>query len=384
MTRITKVLVAGGGIGGLCTAIGLLRKGVAVDLVEIKPQNTPLGVGIIQPANALRALDDLGVMDKCLAVGFQVDEWRYFEADGTHLHTFKSMRLAGPEIPAYNAVARPVLAAILLDTAQALGVNIRFGVQIDDFVETDKGIDVTLSNGEQGRYDFIVGSEGIRSPLRRRLFGDGYEPEYLGHSVWRVNAQRPPDLTYQPMFWGVGSKAGLIPLSDSTMYLLLVTDEPGNPFYEESLRYDLLKERLQQFGGYIGEVRDNMRPDDNIVYTPVEEVRLPSPWFKGRVLLIGDAAHAGGPHLSQGAAMAIEDAVVLSELVEKRLSVPDMFVQFMERRFERCRFIQDTTRAVGEAGRSSDPEVCATRNANFKNMQHNVPRPHEGVLAQRP
>jgi len=384
MSKIKRVLIAGGGIGGLCAAIGLLRHGIEVDLVEIKQENTTLGVGIIQPANALRALKDLGVMEKCLAAGFQMDEWRYFDAAGTHLHTFRSLRLAGPDIPAYNAVARPAQAKILLDTATELGLRIRFGTEISEIGENGDSVTVTLSDGTTGTYDFVVGADGIRSPLRRRLFGDGYEPISLGHSVWRVNAKRPPELDYQPMYWGVGSKAGLVPLSDSTMYLLLVTDEPGNPLFQKKDMYDLLQQRLQQYGGYIGDVRDTMSRDDDIVYTPVEEVRLPNSWHKGRVLLIGDAAHSGGPHLSQGAAMAMEDAVVLSELAGEGPPVAEIFDRFMERRYERCRFLQTATREVGEVGRIADPDRCAERNANFKNMQHNVPRPHEEVLAQRP
>jgi 2-polyprenyl-6-methoxyphenol hydroxylase-like FAD-dependent oxidoreductase len=379
-----KVLVAGGGIGGLCSAIGLLRQGIAVDLVEIKEENTALGVGIIQPANALRALDDLGLMEKCLAAGFQVDEWRYFDADGTQLHNFRSLRLAGDDIPAYNAVPRPVLARILLDTAYELGARIWFGTEITRHEEVADGIEITLGNGHKDTFDFAIGAEGIRSPLRRRLFGNDYEPQYLGHSVWRVNAKRPPELTYQPMYWGIGSKAGLVPLSQSTMYLLLVTDEPDNPYYPKEDMYGLLRERLKQYGGYIGEVRDNLSPSDEIIYTPVEEVRLPSPWYKGRILLIGDAAHAGGPHLSQGAAMAIEDAVVISELAATGQPVSTIFERFMQRRYERCLYIQNTTRDIGNVGRASDPKVCAARNANFKNMKHDVPRPHEEVIAQRP
>ncbi|MFK4980002.1 FAD-dependent monooxygenase, partial [Klebsiella pneumoniae] len=87
--------------------------------------------------------------------------------------------------PPNNALPRPALHAILTERAEILGVGIALGTTIADLAEDDAGIDVTLSDGRRRRYDLIVGADGIRSPLRRRLFGDGHEPRFVGHSCWR-------------------------------------------------------------------------------------------------------------------------------------------------------------------------------------------------------
>src|SRR6202011_4843982 len=120
------------------------------------------------------------------------------------------------------------------------------------------------------------------------------------------------------------------------MYLLLVTNEPGNPWMPPESLDRLLRERLQSFTApVVTAIRDQINDPSKVIYGPIEEVILPPPWHRGRVLLIGDAAHASGPHVSQGATMAIEDAVVLAELVAHGESVEKTLAKFMERRYER-------------------------------------------------
>jgi 2-polyprenyl-6-methoxyphenol hydroxylase-like FAD-dependent oxidoreductase len=149
------------------------------------------------------------------------------------------------------------------------------------------------------------------------------------------------------VFQGDGTKAGVIPLGADSMYLLHVTAEPGNPRMPEDRRADLLVERLAGYGGLVGELRDSITGSDAVVYSPLHEVLLPAPWFKGRVIVLGDAAHACAPHLTQGAGMALEDAVVLAE----ELDVPDRTVDatlkaFMERRCERVGLVQDVSHGI--------------------------------------
>ena len=123
-------------------------------------------------------------------------------------------------------------------------------------------------------------------------------------------------------------------------------------------------------------------PSD-VIYGPIEEVILPPPWHRGRVLLIGDAAHASGPHVAQGATMAIEDAVVLAELAGEGLPGETVLTRFMARRYERCKFVQDVSRQVGREGNIDDPAACAERNARMREMFRDPkPRPHELRMAE--
>jgi 2-polyprenyl-6-methoxyphenol hydroxylase-like FAD-dependent oxidoreductase len=119
------------------------------------------------------------------------------------------------------------------------------------------------------------------------------------------------------------------------------------------------------------------------VYGAIEEVIIPTPWYKGNILLIGDAAHASSPHVSQGATMAIEDSVVLAELIEHGGTVDKILAQFMERRYERCKFVQDISRRIGEEGNLDDPKLCELRNERMRLAYRDPqPRPHEQKLAE--
>jgi 2-polyprenyl-6-methoxyphenol hydroxylase-like FAD-dependent oxidoreductase len=249
--------------------------------------------------------------------------------------------------------------------------------------QSEDAVDVMLSNGERSAYDLVVGADGIRSKVRKLLFGNQFDPQFTGLSAWRYTTRRPEHLTYQSMYLGVGLKAGLVPLTADTMYLLLVSKEPDNPWIPPDQTAPRLFQYMKSFKGMIGTLRDEVANAREVLYTPIEEVMLPLPWHRGRVVLIGDAAHALSPHIAQGATMAIEDAVVLAELIGKDGAIPDLLTEFERRRFSRCKFVQELSRKTGEDGNLDDPERCRARNENIKRIFSSPqPRPHELILAE--
>jgi 2-polyprenyl-6-methoxyphenol hydroxylase-like FAD-dependent oxidoreductase len=243
---------------------------------------------------------------------------------------------------------------------------------------------VVLSDGSEETYDLVVGADGIRSHVRQMVFGRQFEPQFTGHGVWRFTVRRTPDVTHQIMLYGVGVKAGVMPVSNDQMYLLLVTNEPGNPWMPAENLDRLLRERLQPFTApVVTAIRDQIDDPSKVIYGPIEEVILPPPWFRGRVLVIGDAAHASSPHVSQGATMAIEDAIVLAELIGQNIPGDLVLEQFMARRYARCKFVQDVSRQVGVEGNVDDPVACDERNARMReSFRDPKPRPHERRMAE--
>ncbi len=384
MKPFKRVLIVGGGIGGLTLAVALGRQGLQAEVIELKTENTVQGVGIIQPGNALRALRTIGLMDTCLADGFQIDQYVMYEANGEFIAGMQLMRIAGTDIPAVNGLPRTTLHRILTDAAEAAGARIRLGLTVSSIRSHDDRADVVLSDGSKETYDLVVGADGIRSHVRQMVFGREFDPQFTGHGVWRFTVQRTPDVTHQIMLYGVGIKAGVMPVSHDQMYLLLVTNEPDNPRMAPERLADLLRDRLQPFTApVVTAIRDQIDDPSKVIYGPIEEVILPPPWHRGRVLLIGDAAHASGPHVSQGATMAIEDAIVLAELVGKDLPGETVLTQFMARRYERCKFVQDVSRQVGRDGNINDPAACAERNARMReSFRDPKPRPHELRMAE--
>jgi 2-polyprenyl-6-methoxyphenol hydroxylase-like FAD-dependent oxidoreductase len=355
-TEIRRVLVVGAGIGGLGAGVALARKGIEVRTVELRPQATTYGVGINQPGNSLRALDALGVLDEVCAVGFQFDGWSFHDAQG-NLVVHVDNALGGHAVPNNNGLSRRDLHTILIGAAQRAGVTVDYDVTVADLVHDGDRVHVKLSDGSEDDADLVVAFDGIKSPMRRRLFGDSHEPVFTGCGVWRLTVPRPAEVTDGALFQAVGAKAGYIPLSKDSMYLLLVTPEAEGVHYDESRFADMLRERLAPFGGIIGDIRDAIRDGDDIVYGPLSEVMVPPPWHRGRVLVCGDAVHACTPHLTQGAAMALEDAVVLAEELARARPVEEMLTAFVARRHPRAKVVQDASRAILDAEMSITAET---------------------------
>jgi 2-polyprenyl-6-methoxyphenol hydroxylase-like FAD-dependent oxidoreductase len=349
MERVEKVLVVGAGVGGMAAGAALSQRGVETEVVEIRPDDAHVyGVGINQPGNALRALRQIGVLDEVCSVGARFDGWSFHDAQGKLIVHCPS-QLGQEGVADNNGLSRRDLHSILHRAATASGAGIRYDVTVADVEESDGRVQVTFTDGRQDAYDLVVAFDGIKSKLRRRLFGDAYDPVYSGHGVWRLTVPRPAEAVTASLFQAVGAKAGFIPLSADEMYLLLVTPEPAGRRHPPERFAELLRERLHPFGGIVGDIRDNIREGDDIVFSPISEVMLPTPWYDGRILICGDAAHACTPHLTQGAAMALEDAVVLAEEIAQGRPVDQTLTAFSARRYPRAKFVQEASRGILDA-----------------------------------
>lgn len=355
MNTVSNVLIVGGGIGGLCAAIALRRKGVAVDLVELKTQWTVHGVGIIQQSNVVREMHRLGLLDAYLDAAYAFEDVAIYTTHGEQLARIPGQRLAGPQYPANVGISRRALHKVLSETAIELGTQVRLGTSVESLEQDASGVDVLFSDGSQGRYALVVGADGLFSRVRGLLFGDKYQPRFTGQSVWRHNFSRAAGIDHLANYQGPAGNAGLVPLADDLMYLFTTSHEPGNPWMDPASLADGLRERLAGFGGLIGELRGQIGDSAEVVYKPLEAVFVDEPWYRGRVLLIGDAAHATTPHLGQGAGMAIEDAVVLAEELTAGGDLDDQLRRFMGRRFERCRYISEMSLLAGEKEIQRDP-----------------------------
>src|SRR5260221_6582448 len=155
MKPFKRVLIVGGGIGGLTLAVALGRRGVRADVIELKPEHTVHGVGIIQPGNALRALGTLGLMDTCLAEGFQTDHYVMYDAAGDFIARMQLMRMAGPATPAVNGMPRTALHRILTKAAEKAGARTRLGLTVSSITSHGDRADVVLSNGSEETYDLV-------------------------------------------------------------------------------------------------------------------------------------------------------------------------------------------------------------------------------------
>jgi 2-polyprenyl-6-methoxyphenol hydroxylase-like FAD-dependent oxidoreductase len=351
MAKVERALIVGAGIGGLAAYTSLAQAGIAADVIERTDDVDVYGVGIVQPANSLRVLKRLGVLEEILDTGWAFDNWLFYDHKGNLVVEVPSLLGQGDDVPAEVGLMRPELHRVLIEAAAREGARVRYGTTVADLQQEGERVAVQFSDGSSGDYDLVIAFDGIKSEMRRRLFGDGHEPIYTGAAVWRVGAPRLPEVVCGGLYQSPIRKAGRTPLGEDKMYLLLVTEEPEGVRYAKADLVELMRERLEEFGGTIGEIRDGMNADSEVVYSPLSEVLLPTPWHQGRVVLGGDAAHACVPHLNQGAAMAIEDAATLAEELVAGDMVEAALAAYSARRYPRVQFAQKASRDVLDAER---------------------------------
>jgi 2-polyprenyl-6-methoxyphenol hydroxylase-like FAD-dependent oxidoreductase len=345
MSKIRNVLVVGGGIGGLAAAIAFSRRGVNVTLIEKRPDFNILGVGLGQPANALRIYDKFGLFEEILDTGFTFDTLTFFDAQRRLIAEHK-FQLGDERIPAFCALKRSDLHNILLAAAKRAGARIRLGSCITKWLENnDQHATVEFSDGRQESFDLVAGFDGIRSSTRQYLYGTAFNPRHCGFGAWRVQIPRPDHVKGIEILQGVCGKSGGMPISKDTMYLFNIRPEPVDAFYKPEDLVNLLKERLAQYGDYVATTRENLNEKSDIVYSPLEPLHVPWPWHRNRVAIGGDAAHVVPPHLTQGAAQAVEDAYVLArEMDNADVPVATRLMRYSEQRYARNAFVYSFAR----------------------------------------
>ncbi len=349
MTGVRRVLVVGGGIGGLSATIALRQAGFDVDVVEKNPAWDVYGVGILQPGNALRALNELGLAREAVAQGHPMYGDTTWTADAKTLIADHDWPPLVEGLPPGNGITRPRLHRIFQTHSLASGADIRTGVTFTSLRDESDRVSVDFTDGESRSYDLVVGADGLYSQVRETVFGSNLKAKYTGQVCWRYNLPRIDGLDKIWVYLGTTGTAGFCPLAADLMYILTIEKPPeGAP-----IRLDkqgiaaIYRERLAQFGGPVAEHRELIVDDDAVVYRPVENVLVPPPWYRGRIVLIGDAAHATSPQCGQGAAQAIEDAIVLRQELCRDQPLEAALDSYMERRYERCRMIVEGSETIG-------------------------------------
>jgi 2-polyprenyl-6-methoxyphenol hydroxylase-like FAD-dependent oxidoreductase len=220
MPAVTHVLVAGAGLAGTAAAISLAAAGVAVDLIDVKPEITGVGSGITMQGNGLRELRRLGVLAAVLAAGYPFDSvgLRAPDLTGTLLAEIPDVRTGGPDLPAAVGLPRPALARIMAARAVSAGAKLRLGTAVSSLAQDGSGVDAVFSDGSAGRYDLVVGADGVRSATRR-MIGISDESRPTGMGIFRAFGPRPASVTRTDLYYGGPCYiAGYCPTGADTLY----------------------------------------------------------------------------------------------------------------------------------------------------------------------
>ncbi|NHD16124.1 MULTISPECIES: FAD-dependent oxidoreductase [unclassified Actinopolyspora] len=349
MPAVRSVLVIGGGSAGTATAVLLAEQGVAVDLVETNPEVTALGSGITLQGNALRVLRRLGVWEEVRRRGYPFSTLGMRAPSGELLEEITDTRTGGDDLPATLGMYRPDLARVLTDRAVQLGVNVHFGTGCTGLEQDADSVLADFDDGTSARYDLAVGADGVRSSTRRML-GVELSTRPTGMGIWRAFTPRPDSVTHTDLYYGGAAYiAGYCPVSEDGLYAYLVEDAQYRSKLPAERRLAVMRELAEHYHGPWDDISPHLDDPSRINYTWFESHLLDGPWHRGRVVLIGDAVHVCPPTLAQGAALALEDAAVLAELLSDSARVDETLWQaFTARRLERARTVVDSSVQLGQ------------------------------------
>lgn len=337
----TRVLIVGGGISGLTLAAALRQVSIDVDLVEMRADLAQqAGVGLSLQGNSIAALARIGVADECLRRGVPADHINMRRPDGALIARQPILPMGGPRFPGTAGISRNDLHEILWAAAIEAGTQVRLGMSFVSFDAGPDGVQVEFADGSVGRYDLMVGADGAYSATRARIFPD-VAPAACGQSVWRAGVNRPKDnLTTEIHLGGPHGIVGICPISSESAYLYIVEAADSKTRYRDDELAAVMTQKLEAYPSEMISACVAQLPRSNAIsYRALEWLLVPAPWFRGRVLLIGDAAHCNPPVLAQGAAMGIEDAIVLAELLSEQASIDTALSMFDARRFPRASLV---------------------------------------------
>ena len=354
---VDKVLIVGAGAAGCAAAGFLARDGVDVTVVEIHDSVTALGSGITVQGNALRVLELLGVWEEAEAAGFGFHVTGIRLPDGTLVAELEDLKTGGEHLPATMGMERRKLAAIVVDAAEGHGARFRFGTTITALDDDGDGVDVTFSDGSTDRFDLVIGADGLRSAVRD-MIGITTKPEPTGMGIFRLFTSRPASITRTDLcFAGPCYIAGFCPTGEDSMYAYLVEDKQDRSDMSPEDRLAHMRSLAEHYHGPWDDIRELMTDPEGIHYTWFEKMLLDPPWWRGRVVLIGDAAHTCPPTLAQGAAQAMEDAMVLSESLVGHATLDEALPAFMDRRLPRATTVVEASVQVGQWMLDDDPDA---------------------------
>ncbi|GAA1772730.1 FAD-dependent monooxygenase [Streptomonospora arabica] len=352
-------VVVGGGIGGLSAALALRRVGWTVTVCERAPGIEPAELALALAPNALRALDSLDLGEDVRKHSAQQGVAAIRRRDGAWILRVSAERTRRRFGDAVCVLRRGELAAMLLERLPGSAVHTAATVTAVEPGDTRRPARVATDAGEHTA-DLVVLADGARSALRTELFLEHPGAVYAGFACWSAIVPRPEPAMAFGESWGRGGVAGVLPLSGDAAFCYATGNVPaGGRSPDEHAR---LAERVEGWHDPLPRLAAAARPE-SVVRTDVWHVDTPLPaYHRGRVALVGDTAHAMTPNLGQGAAQALEDAVVLARHISGSVAyVPRALQSYSDARLGRtCALVQRSAQ-LAEAVQSESPLAARVR-----------------------
>jgi FAD-dependent urate hydroxylase len=348
-----RILVVGAGIAGLGAARALRQHGFAADVVEREPNWTHAGEGIYLPGNAVRALDALGLRSAVAERASLIPRQRFCDHRGRLLADIDLARLwggVGPCLALHRADLHEILAS------HGDPVPVRMGTSVQEVSQQDQTVTVAFDDGSASRHDLVVGADGIHSTVRQLTVGAG-AVKRVGQLAWRFVTECPPEVTTWTALLGREASFLAVPIARGQVYCYCDAPAEGAPWPRGGDTIGRLAKLLAGFAAPVPAILEALGADAAVHVAPIEEVVLDR-WSRGSVLFIGDAAHATSPNMAEGAAMALEDGLVLAECLAAERGIAGAVASFQARRHRRTQWVlaqthrRDRTRKLPPALRN--------------------------------
>jgi 2-polyprenyl-6-methoxyphenol hydroxylase-like FAD-dependent oxidoreductase len=361
MIKSKSFAIVGGGIGGLTLAIALQKKGFSVKVYENAPEIKPVGAGIVLAANALKAYRAIGIEKEIMSAGREMKCFRLQDQKGNTLSKTEVSKI----VAQYGTVS--TLTLHRADLHQVLVRNLQpdtliLGKCCQSFEEKQNGITLNFKDGTSALTDFVVAADGIHSIFRKKLCPE-VKLRYSGYTCWRgITATLPVGFNFEEASesWGAGKRFGIVPLSNGRVYWFATVNAPENDQEKDNLSVKDVETMFSEFHFPVKEIIANTNPVD-MIKNDIIDIPPIKRFAFGRIVLLGDAAHATTPNLGQGACMAVEDAVVLANCLEISSEVVPAFQEYETRRVSRTTKIVNSSFQMGKVGQVANPLLVRLR-----------------------
>jgi 2-polyprenyl-6-methoxyphenol hydroxylase-like FAD-dependent oxidoreductase len=331
MVQPQRVLVVGGGIAGLATARALLQRGIEADVVERAAAWSHPGAGMYLPANSVRALAMLGLEAALHDRAYEIRHQLFLDQRGRVLLDV-DLRAVWSAIGPCVAISHRALHELLRE-----GIPVRLDATVIALDHDGSGVRASFADGSTGVYDLAVGADGVHSWVRSTVFG-GADATFVGQASWRFLVDGFPEISDRTVLIGRGKAFLMLPLGGGQIYCYADVNA-AHPVDPTGADPSKLVESHGDFAQPVMRIiEQRLASDQRPYFSPIEEV-IQQSWVRGRVVLVGDAAHAMSPNMAEGAGMALEDALILAETIVAGRPLEE----FEARRRPRVAFVQTQT-----------------------------------------
>jgi 2-polyprenyl-6-methoxyphenol hydroxylase-like FAD-dependent oxidoreductase len=348
---VRDILIVGAGIAGMSSAIALARRGARVTVLD--HGGGAVGASILITHRAVYGLEELGVLDRILEVGRRIlpserSWWTYvFNALGERLPVPAPVLDDDWSLPSTVFIFRPLLAEILTQTAIEQGAEVLLGHTYQSIQPDADGIVVELTTGERRRFDLLIAADGINSGVRAQFFPEIDGPVYTGSMSFRMMFRDAPEDWLSGLHVAKGGTVASTMLPGRHFYLAVPNHMERRRVEQEEARA-IVRTVLSDYepSKMFAEASELLTDDIKVIVAPYEWIFVEPPWHRGRIVLVGDAAHATAPTIGSAGGMAVEDAVVLVEELSATGDLDRALASYAARRDGRARLVVDTSAAL--------------------------------------